>query len=213
MRKPLTARQREIYDFIVRQVQQHGMPPTIREIGDHFGMRSSNGAREALNSIARKGYIRRHDRKSRGIEIVQPESANNEHSNGIAVPIFKEFPEKMTAETAPAISQFVIVDSSHLPDGFAFAVRVDDDGLTSCGVFPGDIAVAVARKPVSDIALVVAESASQLVVRRYRNSHGGSGLLPCDGDGRAGAVTATEATARVVGEVCTLIRHMGAVTA
>ena len=208
MRKPLTARQRDIYDFIVRQVQQHGMPPTIREIGDHFGMRSSNGAREALNSIARKGYIRRHDRKSRGIEIVEPDFVNGHHSNGIPVPIFEEFPETMTAETAPAITQYVVVDSSHLPEGFAFAVRVKDDGLIASGVFPGDIAVAVARQPVSDIALVVAESASQLVVRRYRNNSMGNELFPGDVDGRTATVAATENTARVVGEVCTLIRQI-----
>jgi len=55
MRKTLTDRQREIYDFIVDTIVQQGVPPTIREIGEEFGITSTNGVRSVLEALVKKG--------------------------------------------------------------------------------------------------------------------------------------------------------------
>ena len=47
------------------------MPPTVREIGDKFGISSTNGVRSILAALIKKGYIRRAPRLSRGIEILE----------------------------------------------------------------------------------------------------------------------------------------------
>src|SRR5262245_24221174 len=66
----LTDRQREILDFISRSIEERGYPPTLREIGLHFGIRSTNGVNDHLRALEKKGYLQREDLKSRALRPV-----------------------------------------------------------------------------------------------------------------------------------------------
>ena len=57
MKRKLTERQREIYEFIVGMIKEKGYPPTIREIGERFGISSTNGVRTNLNALVRDDFI------------------------------------------------------------------------------------------------------------------------------------------------------------
>src|SRR5438477_9693489 len=72
----LTERQQRVLGFIESQIRKHGYPPTIREIGRHLGIKSTNGVNDHLNALQRKGYIKRQDHKSRTLAIVK--SANDD---------------------------------------------------------------------------------------------------------------------------------------
>jgi repressor LexA len=63
--KKLTARQQAVLDFIVESIQERGYPPTLREIGNHLGIKSTNGVNDHLRALERKGYLTREDMKSR----------------------------------------------------------------------------------------------------------------------------------------------------
>lgn len=65
----LTDRQREILKAIRQFVQDRGYPPTLRELGKCFGIRSTNGVNDHLRALERKGYIMRRDMLSRGITL------------------------------------------------------------------------------------------------------------------------------------------------
>src|SRR6478736_8081051 len=69
-RDALTDRQREILDFITRSIAKRGYPPTLREIGTHFGIRSTNGVNDHLRALEKKGYLQREDLKSRALRPV-----------------------------------------------------------------------------------------------------------------------------------------------
>src|SRR5690606_17993536 len=66
----LTRRQRQIYDYIKGQIRARGYPPSVREIGEAVGLRSSSTVHGHLNRLEEKGYIRRDPTKPRAIEIV-----------------------------------------------------------------------------------------------------------------------------------------------
>jgi repressor LexA len=66
----LTARQKEVLDFIVERVTVKGYPPTIREIARHFGITSPNGVYCHLNALQKKGRIERDLNVSRGIRVL-----------------------------------------------------------------------------------------------------------------------------------------------
>src|SRR3954454_3168283 len=66
----LTDRQREILDFITQAIRDRGSPPTLREIGLHFGIRSTNGVNDHLRALEKKGYLQREDLKSRALRPV-----------------------------------------------------------------------------------------------------------------------------------------------
>src|ERR1700730_8625917 len=70
MAEPLTERQQKILSFIKRSIQEQGYPPTIREIGEAFGIRSTNGVNDHLKALERKGYLLRGELKSRALSVI-----------------------------------------------------------------------------------------------------------------------------------------------
>lgn len=68
---PLTERQQAVYDLIRELIIRRGYGPTVREIGEHFGIRSPNGVMCHLKALERKGLLRRCPNKSRAIELTQ----------------------------------------------------------------------------------------------------------------------------------------------
>src|SRR5687768_2089522 len=70
MADALTQRQREILDFISSSIVERGFPPTLREIGEHFNIRSTNGVNDHLKALEKKGHLRREDLKSRAMRPV-----------------------------------------------------------------------------------------------------------------------------------------------
>jgi repressor LexA len=67
----LTARQQLVLDFVRASIAQHGYAPSIREICDHIGIRSTNGVNDHLRALERKGYLVRQDMKSRAMRLVE----------------------------------------------------------------------------------------------------------------------------------------------
>src|SRR5215212_764181 len=75
MADALTQRQREILDFISASIVERGFPPTLREIGEHFSIRSTNGVNDHLKALEKKGHLRREDLKSRAMRPVLPDGS------------------------------------------------------------------------------------------------------------------------------------------
>ena len=68
MKEPLTAKQRRVFKYICRCIES-GWPPTVREIGQEFGIRSPNGVMAHLKALERKGYIKRANSDARAIAV------------------------------------------------------------------------------------------------------------------------------------------------
>src|SRR5690242_9685437 len=75
MADALTQRQREILDFISASIVERGYPPTLREIGEHFHIRSTNGVNDHLKALEKKGHLRQEDLKSRAMRPVLPDGS------------------------------------------------------------------------------------------------------------------------------------------
>ena len=90
MTKALTKRQQDIYDFIVKFIQKRGYPPTLREIGNEFGISSTNGVKVNLDALVKKNYIIRKVWLSRGIELVNKPEEKIELAVNY-VPILRKF--------------------------------------------------------------------------------------------------------------------------
>ncbi len=69
----LTPRQQNILDFVHEFQQSHGYPPSIREIGEFFGIRSTNGVSDHLRALERKGFLSRNGHLSRSLQVVREE--------------------------------------------------------------------------------------------------------------------------------------------
>jgi repressor LexA len=214
MRKPLTPRQQEIYDFLVEEILTRGIPPTIREIADRFDMSSSNGAREALNVLVHKGYINRRDRLSRSIELIQPiesssataDRVHEQQLSGQRVPIIAHVPSGSTDIAAVESSGHIIVDGSLIPpQGMPFATVVPNSSMHSSDILRGDTVIAVAQSVFEDKDLVVAVVDTMPIVCRYNESPNGV-VLTTDQGIPAALISGESSRMAVVGKVCGLVR-------
>jgi repressor LexA len=79
----LTDRQSEILSYIRKHIVENGYPPTVREIGSAFGIRSTNGVADHLKSLERKGYLARGSLKSRALRPIQMEAADPTFNDGV----------------------------------------------------------------------------------------------------------------------------------
>ncbi|PSM30929.1 repressor LexA [Haliangium sp. UPWRP_2] len=68
----LTDRQRQVLQYISQSIHSRGYPPTLREIGQHMQIRSTNGVNDHLRALEKKGYLERHDLKSRALRVKEP---------------------------------------------------------------------------------------------------------------------------------------------
>ena len=87
--RELTARQRQLLEFIEDYIGTYGFPPSIREMADQMGIRSTNGVNDHLKALQKKGYISRHEGlKSRAISLLKPsEPASSGHDQPPAVEV------------------------------------------------------------------------------------------------------------------------------
>src|SRR5262250_107994 len=77
----LTDRQQQVLHYIRQSIHERGYPPTLREIGAHMGIRSTNGVNDHLRALERKGYLTREDMKSRAL---RPRDLENGASSSVA---------------------------------------------------------------------------------------------------------------------------------
>jgi len=140
----LTQRQQAVLEFIVESIQDQGYPPTLREIGNHLGIRSTNGVNDHLRALERKGYLTREDMKSRTLRPTEavvremmPEPANDE--NMVDIPILGRVAAGLPLEALEMHSDTVRVDRMLLgAQGQIFGLRVVGESMIEAGIFDGD---------------------------------------------------------------------------
>jgi repressor LexA len=167
MAKDLTARQREIFEFIKGLIRAKGRPPSIREIGEQFAIRSTNGVRAVLEALERKGYIRRDRYTSRGIELLK--EADDFVSLGRLREIF--WVGQVAAGTPVWAEENIegsfLIDREFVPGEEVFSLKVQGDSMIDAGIFDGDY-VLVKKQPNADPGdMVVAQIGDEATVKKF----------------------------------------------
>ena len=83
MRARLTERQNQVYEFLRDFVRRRGKPPTIKEVGESLGIKSTNGVHKMLVVLEKKGYITRTPNEARGLQIVDDAGLVGEEPPGV----------------------------------------------------------------------------------------------------------------------------------
>jgi repressor LexA len=181
MSETLTERQEKILAFIKKSIQEQGYPPTIREIGEHFGIRSTNGVNDHLKALERKGYLMRGELKSRALSLIEggkparfvrrDVEAAPEADSGrtVDVPVVGKVAagEPMLAEEN--ITDHVRIDSFLLGDATkkVFALKVTGDSMIGDGILDGDYIFVRKQLQAEPGEVVVALIEDEATVKRY----------------------------------------------
>ena len=123
MKKILTQRQQDILDFIESFMQKRGYPPTLREIGNEFGISSTNGVRVNLAALEKKKYIVRRPWLSRGIELVNAPKVIHTDSEVGYVPIIGKVAAGEPIFAAENIQGMLAVDDSFIQTKKSFCTQ------------------------------------------------------------------------------------------
>ncbi len=185
-RPELTDRQREVYEFIQDRIRAWGYPPTIREIGEHLGIRSTNGVADHLKALKRKGYLQQQDMKSRTLMLVNDEPAEEKRSESrgsnvvralfpsggsgrsLEIPILGRVAagEPILAEEHAEGS--VVVDSMLVGDGKKlFALKVVGESMIEDGIYDGDYIFVRKRAHAEPGEIVVVIIENEATVKRF----------------------------------------------
>ncbi len=166
----LTGRQQQVLEAIHKIANEKGYPPTVREIGELLGLRSSCTVQRHLEALERKGYVRRDRTKARSIEILQSDNPTLKPIPMVTVPIVGT-----VAAGQPILATENVEDVFPLPrdivkDNQCFMLQVKGDSMIEAGIFNGDLVV-VRQQPYADdgdivVAMIEEEATVKYLHRR-----------------------------------------------
>ena len=211
MIKELTPRQREILDFIREMIENKGLPPTIREIGERFKIASTNGVRAILSALSKKGYIRRKPLVSRGIELAKKARILFDFartSDYVTVPLIGRVAAGLPTLAVENIEGSIAVDRSFLPGGDVFSLRIEGESMKDSGIFDGDYVLARVQSVAEKGDIVVAVIGEEATVKRYVPQKNRVKLEPANRAFKPIVVDQKSSDFRIAGKVIGLLRRM-----
>jgi repressor LexA len=157
----LTERQQQVLHYIRQSITDRGYPPTLREIGSHMGIRSTNGVNDHLRALERKGYLTREDMKSRALRPRDMVDGMQEDATVVQlpspppdddmadVPIVGRIAAGLPILADEQIIDTVRVDRTLIRGGREiFGLKVTGDSMIEAGILNGDY-IFVKRQPTA----------------------------------------------------------------
>ena len=186
-------------------MREQGYPPTMREIGEHFGF-SFPGAKGHLQALERKGAIRLNPGKSRGIEMIEPED-HAPYPEALSLPLVGDI---RAGEPLTAVREYgerITVDPNLFKHEDSFVLRVKGDSMYEAGILEGDYVIVRPQSHLENgqigVALVGGEEATVKKIR-YDGPH--VTLVPMNPT--LSPVTHAARDVQILGKVMGLIRKM-----
>ncbi len=210
MKKILTKRQQDILVFIESFLQKRGYPPTLREIGSKFGIKSTNGVRVNLEAIEKKQYIRRRPWLSRGIELVNAPKVPQPDTDIGYVPIIGKVaagePILASDNIEGNIDGVIAVDNSFLPTKKVFALKVKGDSMKNVGIIDGDYFLARRKHSAEPGEIVVFIVGDEITVKRYDSKGDKVYLIPENEQHEARVFEKRSSELQIAGKVVGVLR-------
>jgi repressor LexA len=176
----LTDRQRAVLSYIQSRVEDVGYPPTIREIGEFLGIKSTNGVSDHLKALEKKGFLKRDGQKSRALvptnDGVSEEPMNNvtrldfsASNDFVEVPLLGKVAAGSPILATENRAGSVKVDSFFLGGTTkqVFALRVTGDSMIEDGIFDGDYIFVKKQLHAEKGDIVVALIEEEATVKRF----------------------------------------------
>jgi repressor LexA len=183
----LTARQQEIWNYLVEYVDQHGYPPTVREIGEHVGLASPSTVHAHLANLERAGLLHRDPTKPRALELIgrerhaaEPAAQPHDQHDVTRLPLLGEIAAGGPMLAEQNIEEYLPMPSSAKGD---FLLRVKGESMIDAGILDGDLVIVKTAQDARNGEIVVAlagddEGADEATVKTFYREKGRVRLQP-----------------------------------
>jgi repressor LexA len=209
----LSARQRQVLDYIRSAVAQRGYPPSVREIGEAIGLSSPSTVHSHLASLVKLGYIRKDATKPRAIEVlgvhaeaaeVAPSTRDDEHLRD--VPLVGRIAAGSPILAAEDVENVMALPTDLVGNGPVFMLEIKGDSMIDAGILDGDYVVIRRQDHARDGEIIAALiDDEEATVKRLRRENGKVMLVS---ENPAYAPMIFERDVAIIGKVVTVLRKL-----
>ena len=166
----LTQKQQAILDFIQEYMDEHQYPPSVREIGAHFGVYPAT-VQDHISALERKGFLQKERLRSRTLAVKSRDKRRSQQERG-EIPVLGQ-----VAAGLPIVAQENIENTVRLPKEWtppdSFLLRVRGDSMIGAHILNGDYVLVQPQPTAANGEIVVALIGEEATVKRfYKTQHG-----------------------------------------
>lgn len=165
----LAPRQRAILEFIAASIDQYGVAPSYREIGDGLGIKSTNGVADHVKALERKGYIERLGRgRARSLRLTEKATGGFHDEATVGIPVIGRVAAGSPTLAVEQPDRVVRIDSSLVPSGAAcFGLVVHGESMIEDGILDGDVVIVKRQKTARNGETIVVRVGDEATVKRF----------------------------------------------
>lgn len=171
MRQKSFDKQQQILDFVNKQVQEKGYPPSVREICRAVGFKSTSTVHSYLSSLEEQGLIVKDPSKTRALKVIDKRSkelegyiADHEIAN---VPIIGNVTAGQPIFAVENIEDTFPVPTEYLGNGTTFILRIKGDSMINKGIYDGDLVIVRQQNTATNGDIVVALIGDEATVKTF----------------------------------------------
>ncbi|MCL2782390.1 MAG: transcriptional repressor LexA [Propionibacteriaceae bacterium] len=178
----LTARQRRILDVITDAINDHGYPPSVREVGEAVGLASTSSVAHQLKVLEAKGYLTRDPNRPRALEVHRPSSGTGrvrrDDSDCVTVPLLGRIAAGVPILAEQNVEQMITLPRQLTGNGDVFALEVHGDSMIDVAICDGDWVVVRPQPTAENGEIVAALLGDEATVKTLHIDPGQVWLMP-----------------------------------
>lgn len=176
MQRPRGDNQQRILDFIKSEIQTKGYPPSVREIAQAVGLKSTSTVHGHLQRLEKRGLLHRDAMKPRAMEVMG--DPNFVRNNSTAVPVIGRVTAGVPILAEENLDEYVAIPEVMLGEGEHFILLVRGDSMIEAGILDGDHIVVKKCAEANNGEIVVAMIDDSATVKRFFKEEGHFRLQP-----------------------------------
>jgi repressor LexA len=173
----ISAKQKEILEFIKNEIINRGYPPSVREICKAVNLRSTSSVFSHLNTLEKNGYIRRDPTKPRAIEILD-DNFNLTRREMTNIPVIGTVAAGQPLLAVSNIDAYFPIPSEYVPNKESFMLRVKGNSMVNVGILNGDTIMVERCNTAENGDMVVALVDDSATVKTFYKEDGHIRLQP-----------------------------------
>ena len=173
----ISAKQKEILEYIKQSILSHGYPPAVREICEAVHLKSTSSVHSHLETLEKNGYIRRDPTKPRAIEILD-DSFNFMRREMVNVPIVGRVAAGEPILAEQNIEEYFPIPTEFMPNKQTFMLKVRGESMINAGILDGDLVLVEEQKTARNGEMIVALIEDGATVKTFYKEEGVIRLQP-----------------------------------
>lgn len=161
----LGGKQKKVYQYIKLHIEEHGYPPSVREICLAVGLKSTSTVHGHITRLKKKGLLKRDPSKPRAIEILDED--NEARQKTMTVPVIGKVTAGQPILAYENIEEYIPLPASFVRDEHSFVLKVCGESMINAGIYDGDFVVVRQQNYADDGDIVVALIEEEATVKRF----------------------------------------------